>query len=513
MGSVWAARNEQLGMLVALKFIELSDGADLEDARTRFEREARAAARIRSPHVAQVFEHVATGDRPFIAMELLEGEDLGDRLRREKRLSVPAIAKILTQASKALRRAHESGIIHRDLKPGNIFLARFDDDEVVKILDFGVAKMRVEGGIDGPLATQTGVVFGSPTYMSPEQARGVRSLDHRSDLWSMAVIVFRAITGVKPFQAASIGDLVVKLCIDPLPVPTAFAPDLPPGIDAFFVRAFARDPEGRFQSAVDMAAALEAVAAGSTAMGAQATPYPGAPASIRPVPPPASAPGSGPHVAFAPGTLTPPPGAAHGIEQSPGSRPFDQVAPGSHPSLHAIATPLPRAPSFHEVTAPSALHQPAASTPIPASIPGTYPGDPIAGIPNNFNGLLPSTQSPSRALAIAAGVGIGALALVVVMIALAAAKGGPAPAAQAISTSSASAPPAVEPPAPPATITPVPSAEPAASAEPVASAEPAASASAEPAASASAEPDASASADPAPPSFPKRPKKRPNFGY
>ncbi len=106
-------------------------------------------------------------------------------------------------------------MIHRDLKPGNIFLARFDDDEVVKLLDFGVAKLRYNDELaPGVQMTQTGVIFGSPSYMSPEQARGNRVIDHRTDLWSLAVILFRAITGVKPFEAGSIGDLVIKLCID-----------------------------------------------------------------------------------------------------------------------------------------------------------------------------------------------------------------------------------------------------------------------------------------------------------
>jgi len=266
MGAVWAGRHLQLDMPVALKFIEpasVTPGAagDGADARIRFEREARAAGQIRSPHVVHILDHGIDGDRPYIAMELLEGEDLGQRLRRERRIGLLAASRIVTQAAKALRRAHEAGIIHRDLKPGNIFLARFDDDEVVKLLDFGVAKMRRAGAIDEPLATQVGVVFGSPSYLSPEQARGARAIDHRSDLWSLAVILFRSITGVKPFEAASIADLVVKLCIDPLPVPSRVAPELPPAIDRFFERAFARDPDLRFSSAPELAAAFEAAIA------------------------------------------------------------------------------------------------------------------------------------------------------------------------------------------------------------------------------------------------------------
>jgi serine/threonine-protein kinase len=224
MGSVWAARHLQLDTLIAIKFIDAV--ADIGDARVRFEREARAAAQLRSPHVVQILDHgIDEEERPYIAMELLEGEDLGERLRRTPRLTLQATATIITQASKALRRAHEGGVIHRDLKPGNIFLARFDDDEVIKLLDFGVAKLRYSDDLaPGVQMTQTGVIFGSPSYMSPEQARGNRVIDHRTDLWSLAVILFRCITGSKPFEAESIGDLVIKLCIDPLPIPTKLVP-------------------------------------------------------------------------------------------------------------------------------------------------------------------------------------------------------------------------------------------------------------------------------------------------
>src|SRR6185503_490819 len=172
------AHHLQLDTQVALKFIApLAEGGD---TRPRFEREARAAAQLRSPHVVQILDHGVDGDQPYIAMELLEGEDLGERLRKENRISLQAAAIIFTQAAKALRRAHDAGIIHRDLKPSNVFLARFDEDEVVKLLDFGVAK---DLGVSTGGFTQTGVIFGSPAYMSPEQARGARVLDHRSDLW------------------------------------------------------------------------------------------------------------------------------------------------------------------------------------------------------------------------------------------------------------------------------------------------------------------------------------------
>jgi serine/threonine protein kinase len=400
MGAVWAARHLQLDVPVALKFIEAEQGTELDrdEARVRFEREARAAAQIRSPHVVQILDHgidPERPDRPYIAMELLEGEDLGERLAREGRIPVAAAARLLTQSAKALRRAHEAGIIHRDLKPGNVFLARFDDDEVVKILDFGVAKMRRSGAIEEALATQTGIVFGSPAYMSPEQARGARAIDHRSDLWSLAVIVFRAVTGVKPFQGASIADLVIKLCIDPLPVATRLAPDLPPAIDRFFERAFARDPDQRFASAQEMAAAFEAVA-GAVAAPAQAAPI------VAPAP---SAPGgSGPHVAFAPGTLTPPPAD------------LGRPAGRADPTLVSSTTSLPPIPG-------------------PAGLVDAHSRDssPTAAIPMRAPELRPSRGL----LFLAASLGGGALGMLVLVLVLAARHGS---SGSAVAAASAAAP-------------------------------------------------------------------------
>jgi serine/threonine-protein kinase len=429
MGSVWAARHVQLEMPVALKFIETE--GDAPDARVRFEREARAAGQIRSPHVVQILDHGIDGERPYIAMELLEGEDLGQRLRREKRISVPACARILTQAAKALRRAHEAGIIHRDLKPGNIFLARFDDDEVVKVLDFGVAKMRRAGAIEEPHATQAGIVFGSPSYMSPEQARGVQALDHRSDLWSLAVIVYRSVTGVKPFQGASVADLVVKLCVDPLPVATRAARDLPAEIDPFFERAFARDPEQRFASAPEMAAAFEAVAVAAGASPPISSSIPSLPqaelaAALRaraalqrdaPADPTSAFPmsatppsGSGPMVGFAPGTLTPPPGPSGGPVRAPSLAPFPaEPTPGSGvsslPSGGWGLLPPASAPPVPPVTA-DAVHPEPAPPPAPPAV------APVAIAPG---ARPPPTWTIPRLMAAGAGVGLLALLLLVVV--------------------------------------------------------------------------------------------------
>ncbi len=250
MGAVWAGWDTSLDRPVAIKFMDVRIGAS-SDLRARFEREAKAVARIRSPHVVQIYGHGVDGERPYIVMELLEGEDLGSRIKRERRLGVAFTARVLTQASKALRRAHEAGIVHRDLKPQNIFLAHVDDDEMVKILDFGIAK-RFDGGVDGE-STRTGELLGSPHYMSPEQARGLREIDHRSDLWSLGVIAFRALTGELPFRGEAVGDIIYKICSAQLPVASQLRPELPARVDAFFQRALAREPAERFQTASELA--------------------------------------------------------------------------------------------------------------------------------------------------------------------------------------------------------------------------------------------------------------------
>jgi serine/threonine-protein kinase len=161
---------------------------------------------------------------------------------------------------RALSKAHAAGIVHRDLKPENVFLVWDDEDgaDVAKVVDFGIAKFTDQ--VMGPSsATRTGSVLGTPYYMSPEQARGLRSVDYRSDLWSVGVIAFRCVTGRLPFEGEAVGDVLVKLCTAPIPVPSAYASDLPPGFDAWINRALSRELEGRFQSAAELGSSLSAV--------------------------------------------------------------------------------------------------------------------------------------------------------------------------------------------------------------------------------------------------------------
>ncbi len=259
MGSVWRARHLSLDIDVAVKLMSAGLASSPEQ-RVRFAREARAAAQIRSPHVVQIHDHGVAGETPYIVMELLSGEDLGARLRREKRLSPAVTAGLARQMGRGLRKAHEMGIVHRDLKPANIFLSRTDDgEELVKILDFGIARAGAAGD-----STLTGELLGSPPYMSPEQARGLKSLDQRTDQWSLGVVLFRLLAGQLPFQGDQAGDVIVKICTEEAPLFSSVAPGLSRGLDAFFQRVFRRDPEQRFASIGELVDAfLEAATPGA----------------------------------------------------------------------------------------------------------------------------------------------------------------------------------------------------------------------------------------------------------
>jgi serine/threonine-protein kinase len=197
----------------------------------------------------------ADGATPYLVMELLQGEDLATRLLRERRLPVAEVARVLCQVARGIRCAHEAGLVHCDLKPANLFLAESDGEEVVKILDFGLA---MEAG--GPPASEgRGTIMGSPHYMSPEQAHG-RVMDHRSDLWSLAVLAFQALTGELPFPGTRLADVLLKVCSAPVPRLSEVAPDLPEALDDFFACALRRDPAHRYQSAMEMAEAFVALA-------------------------------------------------------------------------------------------------------------------------------------------------------------------------------------------------------------------------------------------------------------
>ena len=255
--SVWVAEHLALTTTVAVKLID-PELAKKESARERFRREATAAAQLRSAHVVQILDHGIEGDQPFIVMELLDGEDLFERLTHRTRITLRETSKIVTQVARALTRAHAAGIIHRDLKPENIFLVPNDDDEVVKVLDFGVAKFK-DPGKAAMQRTGLGTLIGTPHYMSPEQVKGISEIDYRADLWALGVIAFQCVTGELPFDSEGVGDLLIKISVGEMPVPSKVLPSAPANFDAWFARACDRDPARRFQSAREMAVALGGV--------------------------------------------------------------------------------------------------------------------------------------------------------------------------------------------------------------------------------------------------------------
>lgn len=257
MGSVWEAEHLTLRTKVAIKLVDPMF-AESRDALARFQREAVSAAELRSAHIVHVMDYGIEDGVPFIAMELLEGESLAERLRREQRLSVDATKQLVTQICRALTVAHGKGIVHRDLKPDNIFITREGDDEVVKVLDFGVAKRLDALSNSGELKTSSGVILGTPYYMSPEQANGQGTVDQRSDIWSLGIMVYECLTGRRPFAKDTLGALIMSICQEPPPQPSQVAL-VPMGFDEWFARAACRDLALRFQTATEAAVAFNQI--------------------------------------------------------------------------------------------------------------------------------------------------------------------------------------------------------------------------------------------------------------
>jgi serine/threonine-protein kinase len=269
MGTVYRARQEAMGRDVALKIVR-SDRLVDAHAKARFQQEAHATSLLTSPHTVTVFdfgEIEIVGEDPhyihgslFLAMELLEGESLGERLKRINRLPPEEVARIVRQTLLSLAEAHDKGVIHRDLKPDNLLLVPSPDGggETCKVLDFGIAKVIThQGGIDA-METQAGTVFGTPRYMSPEQAQGKR-LDARSDLYSLGVIMYHALLGRPPYTDS---DAVVVMAhhIKTVPKrPSRVDPTLAilPELEDLLVRVLDKRPENRPQSAGEFIAALD----------------------------------------------------------------------------------------------------------------------------------------------------------------------------------------------------------------------------------------------------------------
>ncbi len=269
MGSVWLAEHLSLHSRVVVKFIADAYASNAE-AKTRFSREAAAAAQVKSPHVVQTFDHgISPEGVPYIVMEFLEGRSLGDALAELGQLTPALVVEIVSQLCRALEKAHAAGIIHRDIKPDNVFLCDAGDGAVfVKLLDFGIAKGAAMTNIGKE--TKTGSVMGSPLYMSPEQLIGAKNIDHRADLWAVGVVAYEALVGMRPFDAETVGALTMKIHNDPLPLPCAQRPELPAAVDVWFERACALTPEARFGSAKELAEALTVALLGASRQSGEA---------------------------------------------------------------------------------------------------------------------------------------------------------------------------------------------------------------------------------------------------
>jgi eukaryotic-like serine/threonine-protein kinase len=261
VGEVWRARHLALNSRVAIKFLQLAS-AQKESAQRRFTMEAQLTAQLKTPHAVQVFDFGVTEEgQPYLVMELLEGETLGRRLERVKRLSVKEASRLLGQAARALHRAHALGIVHRDFKPDNIVITEDDvGRDQVKVLDFGVAKLlgALEEGMeeDEPRSpgettsfTRTGAVLGTPLYMAPEQVRDPAGVDLRADIWAFGVVAFECLTGRAPFTGGSLAELFERIQLGHHPNANFLEPGVPPGFDLWFDIACAPDPGKRFTNA------------------------------------------------------------------------------------------------------------------------------------------------------------------------------------------------------------------------------------------------------------------------
>lgn len=261
MGAVYEAEHVGLGKRAAIKFVDPEFATD-EKVVARFAREARAMSAIESAHIVTVFDAGTEDGRPYLVMELLRGEDLGERLRRLTRIPLGEAMHVVAQVLKGLARAHDAGIVHRDLKPDNVFLVKHDTDPLfAKIVDFGVSKIERPRANTHPLAlTGRGTVLGTPFYMSPEQAQASPDVDGRTDLYSVGAILFECLTGRPPHTGESYEQIILSICMREAPEVRSIDPSIPASVSAFVARALARDRSQRFMSAERMLAALHEVA-------------------------------------------------------------------------------------------------------------------------------------------------------------------------------------------------------------------------------------------------------------
>ncbi|HUF81151.1 MAG TPA: serine/threonine-protein kinase [Burkholderiales bacterium] len=269
MGVVYRGEDSMLNRPVAIKTIILSANPDeRKEYEARFYQEAKAAGGLNHPNVITIHDIGREGDTVYMAMELLEGVDLRG-LMKQGRVALPLALELVAQAADGLAYAHEHGVVHRDIKPANVMVVR---GRHAKIMDFGIARLRVSD-----VQTQTGAVLGSPKYMSPEQVTGLRA-DHRSDVFSLGIVLYEVACGAPPFAAGTVTGLMHSIATATQPPPTSVDGSLPSMLDLIVARALEKEPDARYQGAAEMASDLRACLA---QLGAAAT---AAPAALAPAP-------------------------------------------------------------------------------------------------------------------------------------------------------------------------------------------------------------------------------------
>jgi len=269
MASVWRAKDLTLARPVAVKILYARDDRDEKALVDQFLREARIAAAVQHRNVIHTVDFGTTAEgRPFMVMELLEGESLGDRMHRGPPMELDEIVHFACMTLRGLQAVHDAGIIHRDLKPDNIYLKTDGSGIFPKILDFGISRsVEPSSGRRSALTTKEGIIVGTPEYMSPEQARGLRDIDKRTDLYSMGVILYECLTGKLPFQSENIGDLIIQIVTATAETAHEVNRSIPLAVSKVIEKAMSRAPGARYADATQMQHALleaaESVIAGS----------------------------------------------------------------------------------------------------------------------------------------------------------------------------------------------------------------------------------------------------------
>jgi len=261
MGAVYEAKHQLTGRRLAIKCLHPQFQNNREVVE-RFHREAQAATAVGNEHIIEVTDMGAFEDKsPFIVLEFLDGIEFAKLLEDHPAMPIGRVVHIITQVCDALRNAHAQSIVHRDLKPENIYLVkRGQDSDFVKVLDFGISKMKENAEEIGSGLTKTGMALGTPYYMSPEQAQGMRDVDHRTDIYAIGVILFQALTGRLPFDADSYPQLMVRILTQPVPSLRTYRQDIPPALDDLVLRAMAKDRSQRFATVEELAVALRGFA-------------------------------------------------------------------------------------------------------------------------------------------------------------------------------------------------------------------------------------------------------------